>query len=107
MPSCTLYETILEWFIESNARTYNEIAKDSSNWGNCKSGKIKVTGYDEEWTANNIYDFAGNVYEWTCSYIYRIKMTAVRSKKIANEYSLCGMFQYFNDIGFRVVLFIQ
>ncbi len=54
--------------------------KDSRSWGNyCDStgnaavmeGTTKkyttkqVTGYSEYWKANNIYDIAGNCYEWT------------------------------------------
>ena len=54
--------------------------KDSTKWGNYKNstgtaavmdGKTKkygsrqVTGYSEYWKANNIYDLAGNCYEWT------------------------------------------
>ena len=58
--------------------------KDSSNWGNYSdsTGNAKVTvtengtetkkygskqntGYSEYWKANNIYDLAGNCFEWT------------------------------------------
>ena len=58
--------------------------KDSSNWGNYSdsTGNAKVTvtengtetkkygskqntGYSEYWKANNIYDLAGNCWEWT------------------------------------------
>lgn len=44
---------------------------DSTEWGNCQentlpgSGEKQVAGYDDHWTANNIYDFAGNCNEWT------------------------------------------
>ena len=30
-----------------------------------KYGSLQVTGYSEFWKANNIYDLAGNCYEWT------------------------------------------
>ena len=30
-----------------------------------KYGSKQVTGYSEYWKANNIYDLAGNCYEWT------------------------------------------
>ena len=57
--------------------------KDSSSWGNysdyntknnytegnekyeAKAGEKQNTGFSENWKANNIYDFAGNCYEWT------------------------------------------
>ena len=37
---------------------------DSSTWGNY-SGSKQNTGFSESWKANNIYDFAGNCYEFT------------------------------------------
>ena len=54
--------------------------KDSTAWGNYKDstgnaavmdgttqkyGSDQVTGYSEYWKANNIYDLAGNWWEWT------------------------------------------
>lgn len=64
------YDSILEWFIKSNARTRSEIAENSTNWGNHWNTKnsprrVVETGSREEWRTNNIYDFAGNVDEWT------------------------------------------
>ena len=48
---------------------------DSSNWGNYYDssvpaniegyGVLQNTGYSEYWKAKNIYDLAGNSYEWT------------------------------------------
>lgn len=59
-------------------------ARKSSDWGNYydstgnasvtvtengvetkKYGEKQVTGYSEYWKANNIYDIAGNCWEWT------------------------------------------
>lgn len=64
------YDSVLEWFIKSNARTRSEIAENSINWGNHWNTKnsprrVVETGTREEWCTNNIYDFAGNVDEWT------------------------------------------
>ena len=51
-----------------------DIQTDSRSWGNynnstgdaeANSGSKQNTGYSEYWKANNIYDLAGNVYEWT------------------------------------------
>ena len=45
--------------------------KDSSTWGNYDNntatghGSTQNTGFSESWKANNIYDFAGNCYEFT------------------------------------------
>ena len=43
---------------------------DSSTWGNYINaagglGTKQNTGYSESWKANNIYDFAGNCWEFT------------------------------------------
>ena len=74
------YDSILEWFIKTHARTQREIVNDSSEWGRYRNSdpfcalKRVETGSSEDWCTNNIYDFAGNVSEWTqekyrgCSY---------------------------------------
>ena len=64
------YDSVLEWFIKTGVKTLAEIAEDSTKWGNhwnTKNSPTKVveTGSREKWCANNIYDFAGNVGEWT------------------------------------------
>lgn len=64
------YDSVLEWFIKTEVKTLTEIVEDSTEWGNYwnteNSPKKEVkTGRREEWCANNIYDFAGNVDEWT------------------------------------------
>ena len=44
---------------------------DSKDWGNYSNntveghGEKQNTGFSEKWKANNIYDFAGNCWEWT------------------------------------------
>ncbi len=51
-----------------------DLQTNSSNWGNytnstgnaaANSGSKQTTGTSEYWKANNIYDLAGNVWEWT------------------------------------------
>lgn len=64
------YDSVLEWFIKAEVKTHAEIVKDSTEWGNHLNtenspGRVVETGSREEWCANNIYDFAGNVEEWT------------------------------------------
>ena len=64
------YDSVLEWFIETGVKTFAEIAKDSTKWGNHwntenSPKEVVETGSREEWCANNIFDFAGNVLEWT------------------------------------------
>ena len=40
-----------------------------------KYGSKQVTGYSEYWKANNIYDFAGNCWEWSQEAIRIINRT--------------------------------
>lgn len=64
------YDSVLEWFIKTEVKTLAEIAEDSTEWGNHwntenSPRKVVETGSREKWCTNNIYDFAGNVDEWT------------------------------------------
>lgn len=64
------YDSVLEWFIKTEVKTLAEIAEDSTKWGNYRNTenspkKLVETGSRKKWCANNIYDFAGNVNEWT------------------------------------------
>lgn len=63
-------DSVLEWFIKTGIKTHAEVAEDSTKWGNYwntenSPKKVVETGSREEWCVNNIYDFAGNVDEWT------------------------------------------
>lgn len=64
------YDSVLAWLIHSGAKTIEDVREDSTAWGNhwnTSMGPQQVveTGSCEEWSANGIYDFAGNVDEWT------------------------------------------
>lgn len=65
----TEYDSVLEWFIKTEVKTLAEIAEGSTELGNyCNTENFPMivkTGSREKWCANNIYDFAGNVEEWT------------------------------------------
>ena len=60
------WDAVCNWLVDAG---YDIL--DSSSWGNYSNntvsgaGKKQNTGYSESWKANNIYDFAGNCYEWT------------------------------------------
>lgn len=60
------YDTMLNWLKKADysTNTYN-VDTDSSSWGNYKSNIKGLSGSSESWKANNIYDIAGNVWEWT------------------------------------------
>ena len=77
------WDVTMNWLISSGAKTSDEVNKDSSTWGNYNNyntannytegtagyeknaGSLQNTGSSENWKANNIYDLAGNCYEWT------------------------------------------
>ena len=76
------WDVTMNWLISSGSKTSDEVNKDSSSWGNYKgtsvkaddgtteikaSGDVQVlnTGKTTFTMANNIYDLAGNVSEWT------------------------------------------
>lgn len=78
------FDETLKWLIDSGNKTFEEVAKDSTSWGNYPNStfewqtiegvtkiknsgdKIKIpTGSTEHTKANNIYDLAGN-YEEAC-----------------------------------------
>ena len=77
------WDVTMNWLISSGAKTSDEVNKDSSTWGNYSNyntannytegtagyeknaGSQQNTGSSENWKANNIYDLAGNVEEWT------------------------------------------
>ena len=79
------WDSVLNWLIdnatisssytgETKTMEIGDIQTNSSSWGNHKNstgdaatnrGLRQNTGASEYWKANNIYDLAGNVYEWT------------------------------------------
>ena len=90
------YDSVLEWFIKTEVKTLTEIAEDSTEWG------------------NNIYDFAGNVDEWTQEQnksSYRV----IRGGSYDNygcDSPVAFRYydnpnNYYNDTGFRATLYIK
>ena len=76
------WDITMNWLISSGAKTSNEVNTDSSSWGNYNKTSVKAddgtteikasgtskklnTGKTTFTMANNIYDLAGNCYEWT------------------------------------------
>ena len=79
------WDSILKWLIghatipsvtvgQTKTMELSDIQDNSWSWGNYRDSTgdaaagrngIRTTGYSEYWKANNIYDLAGNVWEWT------------------------------------------
>ena len=113
------YDSVLEWFIKTEVKTLAEIAEDSTEWGNHwnienSPRKVVETGSREKWCVNNIYDFAGNVDEWTQEQnksSYRV----IRGGDSYDDGYLCPVAYriYFypndnyDDTGFRATLYIK
>ncbi len=110
------YDSILEWFIKTEVKTLAEIAEDSTEWGNYGNTEnspreVVETGSRDEWCANNIYDFAGNVEEWTQEqnkglHVVRGGYNCVRGNEfpVVFRYYTCNIFY---DTGFRATLCIK
>ena len=49
----------------TNSTSYGNYSNSSGNANVSGKGSKQVTGYSDYWKANNIYDIAGNCYEWT------------------------------------------
>ncbi len=119
------WDRTLNWLIETKAKTENEVFGNSSSWGNyyASTGNAKTnsgsgnmnytTGRNEAWKANNIYDLAGNVGDWTTE-AYSSDRRVVRggdynlggsgnpaSSRVSNNSGNSG-----NFIGFRPALYL-
>ena len=70
-PWAANWDTVLQWLVNSGCKTLQDISYDSTDWGNYSNDSFsegangKYTGQWEESKANNIYDLAGNNWEWT------------------------------------------
>jgi len=113
------YDSVLEWFIKTEVKTFAEIADDSTEWGNHRNTKnspkkVVETGSREEWCVNSIYDFAGNVGEWTqeqkesSNRVIRGSDYCFSGKLYPVAYRDCSKPNYdYGDTGFRVTLYIK
>ena len=78
------YDETLKWIIDTGEKSLNDVISDSTEWGNyilasftytnanggistknLRYSEILPTGSTDRNMANNVYDLAGNVFEWT------------------------------------------
>lgn len=114
------YDTIVEWVKETKTMSPQEIAEDSTKWGNywnteSSPRKLAKTGSREEWSINNMYDFVGNIQKLTqerreddLDYVIR------GGSYVNNGYTYPVAYRYYNYpffnygfTGFRATLYIK
>lgn len=127
------WDRTLMWLIESGSKTKEEITDDSTSWGNYYNATFEYenssggtstkkensntripTGSAERNKANNIYDLAGNVYDWTMeanSTNYRVLRGGYYSSSGTSypadyRYYYYPSFSY-GDVGCRSALYIK
>jgi len=113
------FDLVLLWFIKSGAKKLWEIKYDSTEWGNYWNTKnspqaVAKTGSREEWCVNGIYDFAGNIDEWTQSHEKGVSCVA-RGSDCDGAGHFCPVISRhyhstnasYSNTGFRITLYIE
>lgn len=124
LPYGTEWDRIMQWLIDTNSKTYEQIVNDSTSWGTYHKNDLSYnsgtytsepnnTGENSNAISNNIYDLAGNLAEWTQEIMPYGRVSR------GGNYMLTGdmapaCYRAFNgeetssgDTGFRVALFIK
>ena len=70
-----MWDETMQWLIDTGAKEESDVNTNSSSWGNYSdssgnadiegAGELQNSGYSDYWSANNVYDLAGNYYDWT------------------------------------------
>ena len=114
----TAWDTVCKWLQNSgidvnDSRTYGNYYNSQSSADISEAGNKQVTGYSEDWKVKNIYDFAGNTYEWTNEIYSRGRVLRGGSYgDNALEFPVCYRFGYILNgtaigDGFRLHLYIK
>ena len=115
----TEWDIVMKWVENSEISV-----TDSTSWGNYINsitpanvtgyGEKQVTGYSEYWKAKNIYDLAGNTFEWTGEF-YDVARSVTRGGYyLVDGSDYPASYRYGNDssdtsagISFRLVLYVM
>ena len=118
------WDTTCHW-IEDSLSGINKTAslRDSRYYGNYKNsespanvtgyGTKQVAGYSDKWMVKNIYDLAGNVWEWSseeCSSDFINRGGGCKSEGSDNPVSYRSYdaaSKNYNNVGFRLRLYIK
>lgn len=106
------WDAVMKWISKDDE--LKGFLKDSSEKGNYNNSTIINTGSNSNYQMKNIFDMAGNVYEWTMESIYEFKNYIIRGGKyddLGSIMSVASRGNYnpviANDfIGFRVALYV-
>ena len=119
------WDRTLGWLFQTNNKTLVQISSDSTDWGNysddifSNNPGIAKTGEYIQTKANNIYDLAGNVDEWTSETCGDRDYNSPQAVKRGGNYSCSGVYaaaslrndgEYANwsdGTGFRLALYLD
>lgn len=115
------YDSVVSWFLMAKELDFREFTMKTFLWGSSNfghyhgMGKI-CTGYNEQWSIKNIYDFHGNVREWTQEKWTFYSHKSEFDSNIARGGSYCEprlcnvrdiLHKEHEDVGFRIVLWVK
>ena len=104
------WDAIMRWISKDN--TLTGVLTNSSSIGNY-TGTLRPTGDDPKNQIKNIYDMAGNVYEWTMEAYDTVSRVIRGGGCISSGDNFPASYRYYlspdysnDDIGFRVTLYL-
>ena len=92
------WDEVMDWLLETGEKTDEQINTNSADWGNyanstgpaaVDSDQPQPAGTNEAWSANNIYDLAGNFCEWTQEAFYN-SIRVVRGGSYESSAARCA-----------------
>lgn len=116
LPYGAEYDSILSWFLKTSQVSLTDLKVGYDQLGNFKSFKVVTTGSYDSWCNKNIYDFFGNVEEWTQEMYYNhtdySTCSVVRGGSAFSTHSVAERtplddYAESEDVGFRIALCIS